>query len=631
MTLTDIERQRLIQQAADHQNQGALPLAEQCYRQALALAPQEAQIMVDLAALLRRMEQNKEAVLLYQQALGHYPYHWGLHLELGNTLLDMGHQEQASQHYQQARTLQPQNPLPHHNLGLIYLKNSLWEEAADHLKQALKLDPNHQISWRELGVVSLELGRMDEAIGQFGQALILDPHDFMAHNNLGNALKDQGNAEQALNAYRQSLALVPDHPVSQSNVLLCHQYDPKITAAKLFEIHHTWATQWADHLPHLVRRGVRCSPADGPLRVGILSADLRQHPVGTLLLGWLEHRASACRPLEIHIFSDTKGEDAVTARLRQASDGWTQTRHLTDPELAEAIEQRGIDILFDMAGHTAGNRLRVFARRPAPMQISWAGYVGTTGLKAMDFLLADRHYVPEGESALYTETILRMPHCYAVYRPPVEPPQAAHPAPCIQKGFVTFGALQNPIKINHEVACRWAEILAAVPGSRLVLQYHFMTHPENRKRILKPMTALGVDAERIDFHDRTDPQSLLTRYQQIDIALDTFPYSGGLTTCEALWMGVPVVTFPGRSFAGRHAASYLHGAGLTETIARNATHYVEKAIALGHDPRRIAELHAKLRQQTAASPMADPSTFTKALHQQLYQAWEGLTQEGVAG
>ncbi len=597
----------------------AWPQAAHHLERHVALDPQARQGVVDLAKTLHTVERLDEAAALYQCALQWEPGHFGLHIELGNALLSLGRHEEAGAHYRQAMTLNPEAALPYHNLGLIYLEKSLWTEAEQQLREAIARDSRHAQSHNKLAIACQKQNRLDEAIKHFELAQALDPQDHGIYNNLGNAYQILGDSKGALRSYQKALELDPGNPITQSNQLLCRQYLPEVTAASLYAQHRAWGEEMARRYSPLATPGVRCSDPAGPLRVGILSIDLRQHPVGILLLAWLEQRHHASEPLEIQIYSDLQAEDTVTERLRQASDGFHAVAHLSHQALAEKIHRDRVDILFDMGGHTAGNRLPAFAMRPAPVQITWAGYVGTTGLPTMDYLLCDDRYVPEEEARFYTEKRLSMPHCYAAYRPLEEPPPPAVPAPCLEKGYVTFGALQNPTKINRRVAERWALILAAVPDSRLLLQYPFMTHPQNRARILAPMQALGIDEKRIIFHDRADQAAFLARYREIDIALDTFPYSGGLTTCEALWMGVPVVTFPGRSFAGRHAVSYLHAAGLQELIAPDEAGYGALAVELAGDHKRLAGLHETLRDQVAQSPMADGVGFAEWLHERLVQ------------
>jgi predicted O-linked N-acetylglucosamine transferase (SPINDLY family) len=323
---------------------------------------------------------------------------------------------------------------------------------------------------------------------------------------------------------------------------------------------------------------------------------------------------------ETFCYSDGTREDAMTNRLRASTNGWRDVRALSDEQLAEQIRADGIDVAFDLAGHTGRNRLLMFARRPAPIQITWLGYVGTTGLTAIDYLLADRHEVPEGAESFIAERVLRMPDDYVCYDPPLDAPPVG-PLPAIERGFVTFGSFNNFTKITPAVAGVWATILRRVNGARLVLRYSGLDAPSVQRRVGEMFARYGVDSSKLELHGGSNHEDFLRGYQDIDVALDPFPYSGGLTTCEAVWMGVPVVTFPGKTFAGRHSLSHLSNAGMTETVAANLESYVDIAVGLAEDLPRLASLRGKLRDQVAASPLCDGQRFAVNLMRVLRGAW----------
>ena len=294
---------------------------------------------------------------------------------------------------------------------------------------------------------------------------------------------------------------------------------------------------------------------------------------------------------------------------------------MSDQRLAEQIQADRIDILFDLAGHTAHNRLLVFARKPAPIQITWIGYEGTTGLAAMDYLLADRHVVPQGTEQNYRERVLRMPDGYLCYDPPEAAPSVG-PLPSSTKGYATFCSFSNPAKITPEVVTVWAEILHRAPTARLILKYQGMDDQAVKRRYLDLFAAQGVEPQRLEMLPSSSYAEYLATYHQVDIALDPFPFSGSATTCEALWMGVPVITCPGKTFASRHALSHLWNVGLTETIARDREEYVELAVSLVRDLPRLATLRAGLRQRMAASPLCDGKRFANNLALLLQGVWE---------
>jgi predicted O-linked N-acetylglucosamine transferase (SPINDLY family) len=284
--------------------------------------------------------------------------------------------------------------------------------------------------------------------------------------------------------------------------------------------------------------------------------------------------------------------------------GWT------DQALADKIRADRIDVLFDLSGHTARNRLLAFARKPAPIQITWMGYVGTTGLAAMDYILADRHEIPEGVEQYYAEKVLRMPDGYVCYEPPSYAPSVS-PLPALKLGHVTFGSFNNPSKITPHVVKVWSKVLNRIPRSHLVLKYRGMGDAFMIKRLSEAFAHYGIDRQRVECLGRSPHPILLEEYNRIDIALDTFPYNGGLTTCEALWMGVPVITCPGETFASRHSLSHLSNVGLTETIADTFDEYVDLAVSLANDYSKLATIRNGLRERVANSPLCDGERFAE--------------------
>ena len=313
-------------------------------------------------------------------------------------------------------------------------------------------------------------------------------------------------------------------------------------------------------------------------------------------------------------------KDDLTHRLQAAATQWRDVIGVSDRQLAERIRADRIDILFDLAGHTAHNRLLVFARKPAPIQFTWIGYEGTTGLAAMDYLLADRHVVPQGTEHYYRERVLRMPEGYLCYDPPGAAPPAG-PPPSLAKGYATFGSFNNPAKVGREVVAVWAEILRRAPTARLVLKYRGLGDPTVKRWYLDLFAAHDVEPHRLDLLPPSSYAEYLATYQQVDVALDPFPFSGSVTTCDALWMGVPVVSCPGETFASRHSLSHLSNVGLTETIAHDLNEYVEVALSLAGDVPRLAMLRAGLRQRMAASPLCDGQRFAANLMRVLRDVW----------
>jgi protein O-GlcNAc transferase len=361
-----------------------------------------------------------------------------------------------------------------------------------------------------------------------------------------------------------------------------------------------------------------------PLTIGFISPNFRQHPIGHFVISPLENLDRD--HFQVVCYSDGQARDGWTSRFQATSATWRDTGALTDAQLAEQIRADRIDILFDLAGHTAQNRLLVFARTPAPIQITWADYVGTTGLATMDFILADQYQVPGEAEPYYAEHVLRMPNGYVCYDPPSYAP-AVSLLPALERRFVTFGSFNYRPKITTAVIEVWAKILQRVPDSRLVLKNGGLEEASVAAPLLHEFARRGIEPSRIDCRGWSAHPQLLAEYQHIDLALDPFPYNGGLTTCEATWMGVPVVTFPGETFAGRHSLSHLSNVGFTETIARSLDDYVNLAVGLASDLPRLAMLRSKLRQRMACSPLCDGKLFAHDLMRILRGIWRQRCQQ----
>lgn len=473
-------------------------------------------------------------------------------------------------------------------------------------RQAVAWCPRDANFLNNLGNALRELGQIEEAIACLQGALRLDPAHARAYNNLGNALGDRALLDEAVTCYRKALQVAPDYARAHSNLLCTLQYCPGVGAAELLAAHVEYERQHAArHAPTSAHRD-QAPVSDRALRLGFVSPDFGWHPVGHFLLSFLGYFDP--QQCQTFLYSDRRAKDDITERLERAAAHWRDVYDLGDDQLAAQIRADRIDILLDLSGHTAGNRLLVFARKPAPVQITWMGYVGTTGLSAMDYLIADRWQVPPEDERHYREKVLRMPDGYLCYEPPATAPPVGE-LPALKKGHVTFGSFNNPVKINGRVVALWAQILGRVPGARLMLKYRGFGDPGTRDRLHRLFEEHGVASDRVDLLGWSPHSELLQSYNDVDIALDTFPYSGGLTTCEALWMGVPVVTAPGDTFASRHSLSHLSNVGLTETLAPDREHYVEVAIGLTRQLEKLASWRRELRERTSKSALCDGRRF----------------------
>jgi protein O-GlcNAc transferase len=568
-----------------------LPAAIDCFQRAQVLAPNMAEIPHSLGAALKEQGRLEEAITCYRRALELKADYADAHNSLGIGMQEQGHMVEAIACYQRALQLQPDMPEAHNNLGNL-------------LKDDAQFTP---------------------AIACYQRALQFKADMHEAHNNLGNALKDQGRLDEAITCYQRALEIKPDFADAHSNLVFSFQYRPGMTLAGLAAAHAVFDRRHGARL--------RASwPSHGPrdatprrLRLGFVSPDFCQHPVGFFLIRAVENLDRG--QVEISCYSDRLAKDPLTARFQAASSLWRDVLGWNAEKLAAQIQDDRIDILFDLAGHTARNRMLVFARKPAPIQITWIGYEGTTGLSAIDYIVTDRLVVPEGAEPHYREKVLRLPDCYLCYDPPEEA-RSVSPPPALRNGYVTFGSCNNLAKLNEEVIATWAEILRRLPDAKLLLKYRGLEDENVRARFLGLFAAAGIPVERLEIEGWSPLSELMARHDRIDIALDPFPFAGGVTTCNALWMGVPVVTWPGETFASRHSLSYLSSVGLTETIAGSREEYVEIAARLAADLPQLAEIRAGLRPRMAASPLCDGKRFAANLLSTLQGVWRNWCETG---
>ncbi len=604
--------------ALTHHKAGRLGQAEILYLRLLKADPEQPMVLHLLGGIAHQRGDDDNAVKWINQALVLAPDFADAHYNLGLIYYGQGNHCDAIDRYQQAIAVKPDFAEAHSNLGVVLKDQGRFNEAEESIRQALILKPDFAMALTNLANLYNELARQEETIALCRQALALEPDLAEAHNNLGVALKELGQLDEALVACRQAIAVKPDFALAHSNLLLCEQYRPDHTALSLLQQHDKWDRQHGHPLYETWPVHPNNRDPERRIRMGFVSPDLRHHPVGYFIVGLLEHLNGD--QFESVCYSTGLSDD-LSKRIKSASHQWHPVGSLTDTSLARRIGEDRIDILFDLSGHSRNNRLLVFARKPAPVQVTWAGYVGTTGLAAMDYLLSDGYSTPPGEDPFYREKILRMEDGWLSYTPPAYAPPVA-PQPSENAGFVTFASFNNPVKLNAGLIGCWAAILQAVADARLILKYRNMNAATNAERIYRLFRSHGIDADRLTLEGWSSHRHLLDRYGRVDIALDPFPYSGGLTTLEALWMGVPVVTTSGQTFASRHSQSHLSNLGHPDLVASDPDDYIKKAVALARDAPRRAARRADLRSTMAASPLCDNVRFANGFAGQMRHIWQ---------
>ncbi len=474
----------------------------------------------------------------------------------------------------------------------------------------------------DIGVLLLHFGFLTKARQCFEHVRTIAQKDLRPVVNLANVAREAGDHAQARRLYLSLLQALPDNPVIRRNALVSQEYDPCVTDAQRLHMAKQWG-QWSEKLAGGARPRPVCTPLENrPLRVGYVSADFCQHTVGLFVKDVLKGHD----PKRVTAFAYSAGqiEDRVTRDIRAAI-RFQEVFNLDDTAFAEQIRQDRIDVLVDLSGHTAGSRLTVFAHRPAPVMVSWLGYFATTGLDCMDAVLLDHWHAPQGMEHLFVERIIRLPAGRFCYQPVSFAPELST-LPCLSKGPVTFGSFNNTAKYNNEVFILWAKILKAVPDSRLVLKWRTFQDDALRESVLAFFERQCIDPGRIELRGPSFHVEVLKQYADIDIALDSFPFNGGLTSCEALWMGVPIVTWPQSRVVGRQTFAFLSAIGLPKLAAQGPDDYIRIAVELAKDRVRLANLRTMLREHMRASPLMDLTGFTRQLENTLiclYKKVEG--------
>ncbi len=513
-----------------------------------------------------------------------------------------------------------------HLLGVLALQAGNAEAAlAVLLPEARRQAANASVQYNA-ALALLRANRFSEAESLLRRALELDPELGPAWNNLGNILKAFGEIDPATHCFGKAMTLGPEDAVSQSHALVCAHYSETFTHGQLFEMHRRWAALFAaPHYPASAPLPARPDP-DRALTVGFVSPSFNGRIVGQFLRGVLPHLAA--HDLRLIAYSATTVGDAVTAELRGSFSLWRDIATSDDEQVARAIRADGVDILIDLAGHTPGNRLLVFARRPAAIQATWLDYFDTTGVLAIDYLITDPGTTPRETAQRFSETPLYLPQTRLCWAPPQFAPSVA-PAPFRLRGEVTFGSFNRSDKLSPALLALWGEILRRLPASRLLLKCQAFGVGDVRRHFQERFAALGVSSERIELRGPSSHAQLLAEYGEVDVALDTHPYNGGATTCDALWMGVPVIALRGERMIARQSAAMMDCLGLDELVAGTPQQYVERAVALASDPSRLDAIRASLRSTMAASALTDGPRFASELAKALRQVWRERCKQMV--
>lgn len=604
-----------------------------------------------LGTAIQLQGRHEQALLPLQTAAKLWPEDAETHGNLGLVLKDLGHLAEAEANYRRALEIAPADPNTNNNMGILRKDQGRFVEAEIHYRRALASDPKFAMAHSNLGNALAELGRFTEAEASYRWAIEIEPalaeghHNlgFMLraqgrlveaeasfrrglkinptngnhHNSLGTTLQEQGKLVEAEACFRLALQLRPNDVQTNSSMLFCLSHNEAMGAVPLFVEHCRFGERFGAPLLALRQKHRGSNDPERCLEIGFVSGDLRSHAVASFIEPVLE-RLAGYTSLSLHAYSNHATEDDVSLRLRGYVRHWHAIASLSDAALAEKIRADGIDVLIDLSGHTGLHRLLTFARKPAPVQVTWIGYPGTTGLSSMDYYLTDRFLLPPGPfDSLFTEKLVRLP-ANVTFQPAGAAP-LVNDLPALSNGFITFGSFNRPNKLSQAVIALWAQLLRAMPTSRIVLGA--MSQDGQYDTLISWFADEGIDRQRLSFHPRAGIGEYLALHHQVDFCLDTFPYNGGTTTLHALWMGVPTLTMAGRTVAGHCGAGILGHVGLNEFVAQDAAAFVRNGVSLAGRLSTLASLRAGLRERFAQSALGQPSLVTAGLERALRIMW----------
>lgn len=655
--------------AIEAHERGELDKAEATYRSLLAREPAHPRALHLLGLAAHQRGQHEAALDLVRKSIAADDTIALHHFNLGNVLVALGRTREAADAFATASRIDAGHVRALCNLGHARLALNELPAAVEALRRAFALAPETpalrtdlatallslgdesaagkpffaevigllEANWANqedppaarlmLAYACAQVGRWSDAMAHY-EGILAGPMslavELKAHSNAGNCCNQLGRMEDAVRHYREALRLNPDMTDTASSIAACINYLPGASPQEVFDTHRDWDRRFGEELltrsPHRERNRQRTASTAGRrrLRIGYVSPDFRRHPVTALFAPVMERHDRGS--FEVYCYYNHRGSDEVTERLRSLATAWRDVAPLGHDALAAQIAADGIDILVDLAGHTALNRLPAFALKPAPILVEWLGYFTTTGMAAFDYFISDPYCSPADQDTWFTEKLVRLPHTRFCYEPYPFMPEVS-PLPALSRHIVTFGCFNNLAKVNDSVLQLWSRVLDAVPDSRLALQALALQDAGNRDRFLARARACGINADRIDVRTYAPLKEAAHAYHDIDIALDPFPFCGGMTSFEALWMGVPVITLASPLVAGRQTLSMLENLGYREWIATDADAYVAIARELARELPALAAHREGLRGRFRASALMDYAGFTTSLEQAYRDMW----------
>ena len=609
-----------LQIAMGHHQAGNLAEAERIYREVLAVEPDNGDALHLLGMIALQFGRNENAVELIERAHRlRRPDPASLN-NLGKAYLGLSRPRDAKRCFTRALALRADYAETHQNLGVLCTRLGQPKEAERSFRRAIALAPEYADAHYNLAQLLIELGRFEDAERCYRQALAIQPDFAEAHHNLGVVLSDMGRLEEAQQCIRRALELKLDYSEARQNLIMWLDFSELSDTKAQQEERHRWYVMHGQRYAGCIAAHDNSRESDRRLRIGYVSADFRGHSASYVFSAMIRHYDRS--QFEVFCYSDVKREDEVTLGLRKSADQWRSILGASDEALAELIRRDHIDILVDLSGHSAANRLLAFARKPAPVQITAWGYATGTGMDTMDYFFADPVLVPENERRYFAEEVIDLP-CCVCYEAPAYAPQIS-PLPSLQGGPFTFGCVNRMEKMSERILRVWARILGEVSESRLLVKDEKLDDPTIREGLYERLGRNGLGRDRLLLLGKSPHPEHLKVYHRVDLALDPFPYGGGTSTLEALWMGVPVVTLAGSTVPSRLSASILTALEMPDWIAHDDGEYVQKAVDAARDLPRLAETRARLRQRMSKSILGDVERYARsveAVYRSLWRRW----------
>ena len=606
--------------------EGRLQEALSACERAIQLSPNLPEAFYNCGNTLRELGRLKEALAAYDRAIQLKPEYADAHYNRGNLLLSVGRAREAEDSYRRTLVLNPYNAGACNNLGVVLVAAGKYEEALAACDRAIQLKPDYAQACNCRGDALRKLLRLEEALQSCERAIELMPDYAEAHYNRGNVLLDAGRVEEAEASYRRALELNPDDARMHSNILFIMAAKARLPFDRMLDELRQWDRVHGreGRMNPLPKRAATAMP-ERRLRLGYVSPHLRSHVVNFFFEPLLAAHDRAHFEIFCYASFAESRSDAVTQRLRGIAEHWRFVSYKNDAELARLVHEDGIDILVDLTGHTAHNRLKAFTYRPAPVQATYLGFFAATGLSAMDYWITDEVLHPPDTPELAAERIYRLPRCWVCYQPSELAPDVS-PGPT-SDAQVVFGSFSNLSKLTPDVIKTWSQLLQRLLGSRLLVMAKSLGDPKIRSLLLEKFASHGITQERLLLRKGAPYSQYYATYAEVDIVLDPFPRTGGTTTAEALWMGVPVVTLAGQRYVERISASKLTAVGLQDLIAHSPDEYIEKALSLASDPARRAELRKNARERMAQSPLCDAESLARAMESAYRSMWDRYLSE----